>query len=165
MLRIVILFRNSAATKERKGNPQKTFSSWTRHWLFVCAALSSYFVSFMFSSWQIHNTGGALCFIHDAFKASPARRGRITSIPLNSREIGTLLSAAFLCKNSEGQLSLYTNKDGWGLFPPAWRFARSQRFETRSLRLRRDLGVKWNESCLRLITVVSYLIRDPHGGL
>lgn len=45
--------------------------------------LSSYFLSFMLKSWQIHNKSGALCFIHNAFKAAVVRTSRITSIPLN----------------------------------------------------------------------------------
>lgn len=46
-------------------------------WLRCC--LSSYFVSFMLKTWQIHNNNRTLFFIHSAFKATQTRKGRITS--------------------------------------------------------------------------------------
>lgn len=89
-------------------------------WLGCC--LSSYFVSFILESWQIHNNSRALFFIHNAFKATQARKSRITSIPLNF--LWTLNSGpCFLSQSSVKYwwTAFSLHKNGLRFFKSPWR--------------------------------------------
>lgn len=73
----------------QKGKLEKIFSPWTLHWLFVqpIGGLGVACLHILcLLCWKLGRfTIGALvlCLIHNAFKATLAQKGRITSIPLN----------------------------------------------------------------------------------